>query len=616
MKILREYFRRQIAVFWFCISLFLLNPATYLSQRPAEVNRTEKTAKQKIEDPAITRWKIFLDSLVQESRTVFPEERRPYAMVEVANAYWEVDREESRKQFLAAFDAALSLTRKDRKHQSILNHVLSVATRRDPALAKVLTKKLSDEKDTDGTDDISSEAALDLLESNPEAATQIAEAFAPNGLRDGSAAYLILRIAGKDRRLSDRVYRTYLNRVIADQNIPVKSVLPLAGYSFGYAEYYSINGGGQSSGSTLRPITGFSANPSFTIPFLNLAFRRIAVAIERRNRATGGDIDALNFPILFALEYLMPEVAKYSPNTLSMWQDLHQQGIVGTTTPQIQQVQAYIQRIYQSRIRAQRYNDSSQTPEQEAEASLENVEKLPGTCQRDVIYSEAALTFSSRKNFKKALEIADKIEDLKQEASVQEVILINMAESAIESNDLEDAQKKAEKIASLEQRAILFVKLAQAIEEKNGSQEITGETIKLTEKLSNSGDRAGIFLSLSTILLKRDPIEAASVFRNGVKNLNKQEPNDQMNFSIPLKVSLSCQGGEDKWYGGFETLPSSNIFEAINLFAERNPDETVRLAEEIDDKITRIRSLAMISRVALRKYASKVELPKAAPHLR
>jgi hypothetical protein len=579
----------------FAVFFAVAAPAASTAQPPAE---TGKTAKPRAENPALTRLKIFLDSLAQEARTVFPEERRPYAIVEVANTYWEVDPAASRLLFISAMDTALSLSRQDKKYRGLLNYVLSAATKRDLALAKELNKRLLD----DEGDDISSEIALDLLEENPAAAAQMAEAFAPNGLKDGTAAFLIFDIAKKDIALSDRVYRAYLAKVGADENIPLQSVLTLGGYAFGYTEFYTTDKKGQLFGAVLVHIPELTARPVFTSGFLDLAARRIATAIDKREQAGGADIEAMNFSILFALEYLMPEVAKFAPNRLSAWQQLQQRGIVGTTAGQAQLVQSYMQRINQSRLKTPRVPDPARDPDAEAEARLENVEKLPGTCQRDVIYSKVALEFSYRKNFKRALEVAGKIEDLKQAEIVKDAISMNMVEAAIENGEFEDARTKAEKISSPEHKARLYVQLAQALAKKNDTVQagaIVSEAVKLTEKLPNAADRAGIFFSLSAIPLKTDPIEAQSILRNAVKNLNKLEPADQMSYSIPIKVPLSCPGEEETWYGGFETLPNSTVFEAFALFAGQNTDQATGLADEIGDKITKIRSLAIITKVAL-----------------
>lgn len=603
MKNLFGFYCRQILVLFIGWLFILLSCQIALAQLPNEKKQSVKTTNQKSENPNLIRWSIFLDSLAQEARTIFPEERRPYAVVEVANAYWEVDREISRSLYFSALDSAWALTEQDRKNRAVLNYILSSATKLDSALAKILTKRLIDKENSDDDrDEISSATALDILKEDANRAAQLAEAFAPNGLQYGTATFFIYRLAAQDIQLSNRVYGVYLNKVSANENIPLELILPLGGYAFGYAEFYSIDGRGQISGATYPQVKGLSANPTFTNAFLNLAYRRIARTIERRKTAVGAEIESLHYPILFALEYLMPEVARFAPNSLPAWQQLQQQGIVGTTTQQNQQIVNHIQTINQARARAQKFSESSQTPEQEAEASLENVEKLSGTCQRDVVYSKAALTFSSRKNFKRASEIAGEIKDLKQSASVKEVLFYDMAISATENGDWEDAQEKLKKISSTELKAITLTKLAEALVKKNEkalSAKIFSEAVAVVEKLSEAEARTGFLFALSTILLKTEPLEAQTLVENAVKSLNKQEAKDQMRFSIPIKVSLSCQGEDKTWYGDSISLSNSNVFHAVTLFAKQNLDKARLIAESIDDKITKLRVLALITKIAL-----------------
>ncbi|MEQ1603909.1 MAG: hypothetical protein ABL999_03495 [Pyrinomonadaceae bacterium] len=618
MRILSMPFHRRFIVLTLSMTCLLAGLTTCMAQLPVN-SPAGKPTKQKSDDSVLLRWKIVLDSLAQEAKTVAPEDRRPYAIVDVANAYWEVDRELSRSIFITALDAAVALSKQDKKYRPLLNYVLSAATRRDAILAKELNKRLVDDKDANDRDNISSQSALDLLGENPDAAARLAEAFAPNGLHDGSAVFFIFSLAKKDTRLSDVVYNAYLSKVSTNENIPLEQIIYLAGYSFGYAEYFSVDRRGQLAGASFLPITDLSARPSVTASFLSLAFRRISKSIERRDNAVGADIEELNFPILFATQYLIPEVGKFAPSTLPAWHQLQQQAIISTTVQQNQQITKYIQQINQGRVRTREYSDGSQTPEQEAEASLEDVEKVVGTCQRDVIYTKAALTFNSRKNTKRALEIAGKIEDLKQSARVKETILMNTAQADIENGDFEDAQKKVEKIASLEHRAIFYAKLAQAMTKKTGSdqnsEQAINDGIKLIEKLSEAKYRAGFLFSLSAILLRADPPEAQSLIAKAIKNLNKQEPSDRMNFSIPLRVPVSCAGEQESWYGGSWTLPNSNVLDALTLLAKQNPDEASRSAEEIDDKITRIRSLAMITGLALKSaQAASVSKDQVVKH--
>ncbi len=116
----------------------------------------------------------------------------------------------------------------------MLNHVLSSATKLDSTLAKTLTKRLLDKEDSDSDrDDISSSAALEILKQDAEKSAQLAEAFAPNGLQNGTATFFIYRLAAQDIQLSNRVYGVYLNKVGANENIPLEWILPLGGYGFG-----------------------------------------------------------------------------------------------------------------------------------------------------------------------------------------------------------------------------------------------------------------------------------------------------------------------------------------------------------------------------------------------
>src|SRR3546814_8725869 len=77
-------------------------------------------------------------------------------------------------------------------------------------------------------------------------------------------------------------------------------------------------------------------------------------------------------------------------------------------------------------------------------------------------------------------------------------------------------------------------------------------------------------------------------------------------FPYTTLFRSSCQG-DSKWYGGFETLPNSNVFDAFTLFAQQNPDDANRSAEDIGDKITKIRSLAVIAKVRSEEHTSELQ---------
>ncbi len=589
---------RVYFVFAAMLPIFLFLRISVVCQDSPTDEQLRKTRIDRTVDPEFLRWKIILDALVQDARTAFPEERRPYAIADVASTYWYVDKDDSGKQFDLALDKAISLYRIDKKYKPSVDYVIAVAARRAPARIKSLAKRLAD-ADKESKTGLSGETALDLVDENPELAAQIAESFAPKGLHDGTAILLIFRLAERNPQLSDRVFNTYLNAVRANESIPLEAVVTLAGYAFGNPEYYSVGTSGQYFGMSMKPIPGLRANSAMANAFLNIAYSRINTAIEARNNAAGEDMAARNFPILFALGYLLPEVGRISPTAMPAWQQLMAQGNVGVSAPQAQIVQGILTRIHQNRERVRTFNDGSQIPELEAEASLENVEKLTGTCERDVVYSKAALLFDSRKNFKRAFELVEKIEDINQNAAVKQALYISRADVEMKNGDWKAVRENAEKVSSLEQRAIIYVEAAS--EEGPERDEFLRESVRLTEKFANAKDRAGVLFSVSTLTLKSDWQEALKQLSNAVSNLNKDEPKDEMSFSVPIRVPLSC-GDKGKWWGGFSSLPHSTVFEATNVFAKRFPDHALRTADEISDKIIRIRASARIAGIALETW--------------
>ncbi len=585
-----------------CLLIVLLGPISSAAQPAKELKPPAKTAPPKEPNPNLLRWRIVLDSLVQEARSVSPEERRPYALVDVADAYWEIDADTCRSLYESALDIAWGVAQKDKKYDGVLQYVIKSATKLDPKLANVLIEKLS-KREGRGKDfdDIASETASDLLKTNPERAAEMAEAFAPNGLEDGSAVFFIFKLAEIDVSLSNRVYATYLNKAAANPNTSVRAVLPLAGYAFGYAEYHTISQNGVGTGAQFWQNDNVSANPELINPFLALAYRRIANAIELRNKSTGAELESLNYAIAFAIGYLVPEVNRFSPDTVAAWQELQGQGLAGVSPEVLRKISMNVEEIAMQRVKLQTSLDHSEKQLQDTEASLEGVEKLVGTCQRDVVYSRAVFTFSYRKKFKRAIELAGKIEGTKQSDMVLQVVAYDMASAAVESGEWDEAEVQIKKFSNPGVKAVAKAELGKALifkGEKQRGEQLIDEAATLAEKLSEPKEKAGLLFGLSSILLKSNPPEARNLLVKAIKSLNKLEPTDSYKFSIPVRIPLGCEAdGPEHW--GDQSLPNSTIFSSIPLFAKENPDMTNSDAEAIADKITRIRSMAMVTKIAL-----------------
>jgi hypothetical protein len=567
-------------------------PANLAAQQNSGNTPGEEPAQQSALDQAILRWEIFLGSVAQDAKTAFPEERRVYPTVEAANAYWETDRDISTSLYVKAIDNAISMTRQDKKNRSLISYVISSSAKLDGELTKALNERLAD-AELKLPDDFRLDSAMDLIESDPESAARLAEAMAPAGAENGSAMRVIYQLAEKDKRLSDRVYDVYLQRIAADPRIGLGAVDYFAGYAFGYSEYCAVLRDGASMYSILMPNRALAAQRFFTRSFLQTAYNKTSGAIDQRNRAVGDDLKNLNFQIAFTFQYLVPEVALLSPNDLPVWQQLQQQGFAGITAPELERAGQLVQSIHQMRAQNQTASESPQASEQEIVDGLDDIEKITGTCQRDAAYGKAAMRLAILENFTKAFEVADKIETPKQEADVIEYIRIQMAENAIENSE-PNAEKQFEKISRPEILALLYAELA--IKTKDRSK--IDEAVRVGEKLENAENRTGLLFGLSSLLINIDPAAAQPVFRKAVKNLDQTEPTDKPTFLMNMSVLVGCDG-ERSYFGWGKSIPNSTVFEAISEFAKRDPDTASSLANEIGDKITKLRAQAMIAKIAL-----------------
>src|ERR1035437_6239934 len=491
--------------------------------------------KDKSDDPARVKWHIFLDSLSQETRTIFPEERRPYAVADIANAYWPIDREESRSLYLSALDEAWKFTQQDKKYRPMLNYVLGSASEIDIDLGKLLTKRLLAKSNSDEKGDgVATDTALDLLDQDPQKAAQLAKAFAPSGLRDRSALWFIFQLGKIDLQLANDVYAVYLEKATADGSLPVESVLPLTGFAFGYPEYISMNDRGEAPGMVgFRGMPDLAANPLFAQIILDDLYKRITKAIAERNNAIGSDVTGRNYVIVFALEYLVPEVPRLEPGSVLAWQQLEQQAMVGVSVEQAQTVRGRVMDYRASRVRAQSYTDSPEKFDADAESWLDYVEKTVGTCQRDVLYMRAALGINYRKNYKRVEELISKIEGEKRADDIRQVMLKDRTFNDIESGELDQAESRIKKLSDPRVRSIVQISLAEAYLKKGQ----TSDSIKLAnaatdtiDKLPEPGDRAGLLFALAAVRLKGDPVDALAILSKAVKQLNTLDHQDRMSL--------------------------------------------------------------------------------------
>lgn len=552
--------------------------------------------------PDVARWQYLLDDLAREARTLTREETVPPLLAEVADAYWDLDQVKSRELFTTAMEAALSLKPDAKGASGALRQVITLATKRDAALARGLSEKIF-EAGAKGrwATEASVSAAVDLLETDPAAAARLAEAQAPAGPSMDSA-WLIVQLGARDAAAADRVYGAYLGRFAPETGFGLERLLWLAGYPFGHAESF---------GGALKPsrLVGFSgmrspvltARPELAQAFLDVALRASQDALRRAGSAEPQRAEALNELVLFTAAYLLPEVRRYRPQAVPLWAQVEQQAQAGASVPEKDFVAKRVQEIFGSRPRP------GQQPGElyaagRAEDLLAEAEKLPGGCKRNTQLAQAALSISHGKDFSRALEVSGRVESESLRESVRQFLYYDMAYAALKRGDavgLEDAQKYAELVTPSEQRALLYVKIATAalkLGDRQLASALLGKTMRLTETISEPAAQASILLAAAAGFAAFDAYDGYKALTEAVKIVNRAKTLNVEDFRVLRKVNLACRAGEDSWYGDSDKAERFSLFETFARIAAADADGALSLARDLDEPSTRIRSLISIAR--------------------
>lgn len=558
--------------------------------------------------PDVARWQYMLDDLAREARTLKREETVPPLLAEVADAYWELDPARSRELFTSALEASLSLKPDAKEASSAVRQIITLATKRDAALARKLSEKIA-ELGSKGrwATAASMSVAADMLETDAAAAAQLAEAHAPAGPTMDSA-WLILQMGERDAAAADRVYGAYLSRFAPETGFGLERLLWLAGYPFGHAEAF---------GGSLKPsrLMGFSGmrtpvltpRPTLAGAFLDVALRASQDALRRAGSAEPQRAEALNELVLFTAAYLLPEVQRYRPQALPLWAQVEQQAQAGASAPEKDFVAKRVQEIFGSRPLPGQQGMGEPYAGGQVEDLLAGAEKLPGGCKRDVEFAKAALSIGHSRDFPRALEVSGRAEAETIRRSVREFLYYEMSYSALKRGDavgLEDAQKYAELVTQPEQRALLYVKVAAAalqLRDRQLASGLLGKTIRLSETVSEPASQASILLAAAAGFADFDTYDGYNALKEAVKIINRAKDLNVDDFRILRRVSLSCRAGEDTWYGAADKAERFSLVGTFARLAAADADGALSLARDLDEPSTRIRSLISIARAMTKK---------------
>lgn len=577
--------------------MVLLINATILAQPQPRV-RTDPSRQAGAAADSQTetgKWRFLLDQLVIDARTLTEENLRSAALNAVADAYWELSQPRARELFAASLELALTIeVEKDR--QAAVNQVIYSAAKRDRQLGQTLTKKMLERNNANHQP---LQAALDLLQTDAEAAEAVAMASTARGASFDSAWFLF-QLQKHNPQAADRVYTTLLNN---ENSRSLRRLLWLSGYPFGYGEAF---GGGpdplQFSGISGFDFGELKANPALAMAFLKVADESVLATLNQVATAPPEQVEVLTSLAFFTLSYLLPEVEKYRPDLYPRWIALQTNVSQRINPHRREEILSKIKNILSERERVRNRTTDEQDFSDEA---LENAEKLASTCQRDIVFAKAALKLSYKNNFKRAMQIADRVSAIELRSNILQFVYYDSALDGMPANSRPDTAQTLEyanRVTAPEQRALLLLKLVTAML-KHGDDELKKELLleatKLAERVTDPDVRAGVMLAVANQFPESDPDDRFRMLKRAVAAVNSKKDIKIDKFLVERRVNLTCVGTPSQWYG--ESLAQVSLIDSILQFSQLHEDQAMQVAQDLGPGINRVRALAAIAGSAIKK---------------
>lgn len=546
--------------------------------------------------PDLTEWKSLLDHLAVEARTLDSEEDPALLLAEVADAYWRFDPKRSKTLFTDAFERASSTP----GSQDSMRKVLTLVAKRDRALAISMTKQLAESRNNEKPDVF--RVSRELLDTDQPLAVEIAQTAAALGPSMGGLFFLF-KLVEKDPAAADQLYELYLKQLAARGSPPLRSVLWLGGYPFGYGEAWGgsnnpaeFGGFGGLRREKLRP------NQNLARAYLQLAFGSVTDTLrEAAAIPDAGARDELNGMALFTTAYLFPEIRNYIPGAEGAWSGLYRQALTGTSEARRVAIEARLKFFLEVRSRAAKYTSTEDYLAGDASERSDQISKLPDGCKRDQARAELALNISYAKKFSEAREVADQIENNSLRENVLQFLNYDIADAAIEAGNLLEASSLAEKVTAKNERALLLVKIA-AVSitkgDKSGALDLLNRARSL---VSDAGPelQSDVLLAIANVYVRFDPLESVMVLRDAIKAINRVKEPTLEPFSVLRQVNFTCTS-EPSFHGSKETAETSGLFETFAAIANSSVQgqEALLIASELENKATRLRAqLAIVKAV-------------------
>lgn len=517
--------------------------------------------------------------------------QRIAVLITTADLLWPFQNEKSRAAFTEAFDlgtqefsekgaedrregAGLMASTPDQRYV-----VINAIARQDVAWAQKLTEQLlidaTKEAQEGGAKNTQAELKnpeklLGLASSLVDSDHIAAVSFARASLRYPATLHLpvfLYKLAAVNQPAADQLYQEALR---AYARAPMNRFLFLSAYAFGIDR-----DAGETPGYTIyRVPDSFAPSPTLQRQFVG--------SLLARSQQNQPDSPVNNSQAIWmALTILEKRIAASLPDL----------------APTAEQVRAtvYAQLSPNSQRQAGQLVESRNPPKRSFDEQVETAEKNPDVERRDQYLVFAVIgSDSASENLERVLAVVDKISDSNVRQPLLNWLYFVRSQRAIKDKKFDEARKLALKVDELDQRAHLYLSIAEESLKQNPNQteaqEMLEEIVTAASKAPATIVRARVQLGVAHLYTKLDMNRAIALMSEAVKSINQIE---QPDFSSTY-VIRRIEGKKFSSYTGFNT-PGFSPETAFQEIGKLDFDGMLSQASNLTNKPLRAKTtLALI----------------------
>lgn len=552
----------------------------------------------------------IIEQQIGVTRTFDNGVQRITILIRAADLLWNFQQKKARSAYSEAFDLAVQ-NFKDKGEELMQGGknmmislpdprytVIEAIAKHDAAWAKKLTDQLLKEEQQEAADkptkDIqrdrkTAEKLLMMADSVLSADEAAALNFARNSLRYPATFYLsqfLYKLAGVDQPAGDQFYQEAL---AAYAGAPMERFLYLSSYPFG-----NDREAGETPGYAIYQVPArFVPNPKLQRMFVQTILRRVQESADNQSEPESNDSLSEPEQMWLALTRLETQIQQSLPDLVA--------------EVRAAKGNLYVQLSPTSQRQVGRIANPDDGPQKTFDEQVEAARKNPNVDERDHQLAVAIIGASKDETLDHVLNALDEIADSTLRQPLLNWLYFERTERAIKDQKLDQARKFAVRVEELDQRAWLYLRIAEESLKHNADQtearEVLDEVVAAAAKAPNTPVTARAFMGVAYLYTKIDMNRAIAVMGEAVKCINRIEQPDFRHQFVLRKI----EGKTFATYAGIYT-PGFGPEAAFREIGKIDFDNLLNLASTFSDKFLRASTTLAVVDVCLQQK-SKSEKP-------